>query len=399
MMKSVILVLFDIISNFGSRIFSFACAFYILQYTDTSYMYSVYLALIVLCGIIASPIIGVFTDSVNNKWLVITAQVATIVILTVFFFLYDNVGLQLIIVTGIVLTITDSINMLIIQSNLQNIAEDHLERIVSLRQTIITIVTFLAPMAGGLLIAFVSIQTLATLTLVTEGLSLVLLLMLPLKTYLEKTERTRFRTNFKEGFRYLKRDKIILLCIVTGLSINFLVNSIVVGIPIIAIQTLGLNSQQFGVIEASLTIAIFLTSLLFSVFPIQSHLFRNMKVSILLYSVILSGLGIFLFFDVSHTVAFIFLIGVYAGIGFAMPYFNIPYSIYLQKAIDDAYKGRVFSINQSIVQSLMPLSMFFYGIILNQHEGMVFLLTGIATFGVLIVFSILSRSYQDAVEA
>ncbi|WP_169926507.1 hypothetical protein [Staphylococcus rostri] len=60
MMKSVILVLFDIISNFGSRIFSFACAFYILQYTDTSYMYSVYLALIVLCGIIASNNRGIY---------------------------------------------------------------------------------------------------------------------------------------------------------------------------------------------------------------------------------------------------------------------------------------------------------------------------------------------------
>lgn len=74
MKKAVILVLFDIISNFGSHVFSFACAFYILQYTDTSYTYSVYLALIVLCGIIASPIIGVFTDSVNNRRLVILAQ-------------------------------------------------------------------------------------------------------------------------------------------------------------------------------------------------------------------------------------------------------------------------------------------------------------------------------------
>ena len=398
MKKAVILVLFDIISNFGSRVFSFACAFYILQYTDTSYTYSVYLALIVLCGIIASPIIGVFTDSVNNRRLVILAQMATIAILAIFFFVFDIAGIQLIIITGMVLTITDSVNMLIIQSNLQTIVGEHLERIVSLRQTIITVVTFLAPMVGGVLIAFLSIQTLATLTLATESLSLILLLLLPLKTYLDKTERTSFMTNFKEGFSYMKQQKVILLFIFVGISVNFFVNSVVVGVPIIAIQTLGLNSAQFGVIEGSLTISIFLTSLLFFVFPIQSHLFRNLKVAIALYGVTLSGLGIFLFFETSSSMSFIFLIGVYAAIGFTMPYLNIPYSIYLQKTVDDAYKGRVFSINQSIVQALMPISMLFYGVILNQHEGGVFLLTGIALFMVLLLFSLVSRKYQETAD-
>lgn len=297
-----------------------------------------------------------------------------------------------------VLTITDSVNMLIIQSNLQTIVGEHLERIVSLRQTIITVVTFLAPMVGGVLIAFLSIQTLATLTLATESLSLILLLLLPLKTYLDKTERTSFMTNFKEGFSYMKQQKVILLFIFVGISVNFFVNSVVVGVPIIAIQTLGLNSAQFGVIEGSLTISIFLTSLLFSVFPIQSHLFRNLKVAIALYGVTLSGLGIFLFFETSTSMSFIFLIAVYAAIGFTMPYLNIPYSIYLQKTVDDAYKGRVFSINQSIVQALMPISMLFYGVILNQHEGFIFLLTGIALFTVLLLFSLVSRKYQETTD-
>lgn len=399
MKKAIILVLFDIVSNFGSRVFSFACAFYILQYTDTSYTYSVYLALIVLCGIIASPIIGVFTDSINNRRLVIIAQTATIGILVVFFFLFDIAGIQLIIITGMILTITDSVNMLILQSNLQTIVGEYLERIVSLRQTIITVVTFLAPMVGGVLIAMLSIQTLATLTLLTESISLILLLLLPLKSYLEKGERASFTTNFKEGIAYMKQQKIILLFICVGLSVNFFVNSVVVGVPIIAIQTLSLNSAQFGVIEGSLTISIFLTSLLFSVFPIQSHLFRNLKVAIALYSMILSGLGIFLFFETSSNIAFIFLIGVYVAIGFTMPYLNIPYSIYLQKTVDDAYKGRVFSMNQSIVQALMPISMLFYGLILNQHEGIIFLVTGMALLVVLLIFSVVSNRYENSAEA
>ncbi|UXR74186.1 MFS transporter [Staphylococcus sp. IVB6238] len=399
MKKAIILVLFDIVSNFGSRVFSFACAFYILQYTDTSYTYSVYLALIVLCGISASPIIGVFTDSINNRRLVIIAQTATIGILAVFFFLFDIAGIQLIIITGMILTITDSVNMLILQSNLQTIVGEYLERIVSLRQTIITVVTFLSPMVGGVLIAMLSIQTLATLTLLTESIPLILLLLLPLKSYLEKGERASFTTNFKEGISYMKQQKIILLFICVGLSVNFFVNSVVVGVPIIAIQTLSLNSAQFGVIEGSLTISIFLTSLLFSVFPIQAHLFRNLKVAIALYSMILSGLGIFLFFETSSNIAFIFLIGVYVAIGFTMPYLNIPYSIYLQKTVDDAYKGRVFSMNQSIVQALMSISMLFYGLILNQYEGIIFLVTGMALLVVLLIFSIVSNRYENSAEA
>ncbi|GEP77572.1 hypothetical protein SCA04_18860 [Staphylococcus carnosus] len=41
--RSINLLLFEVISSIGSKIFSFACAFYILQNTQTTSIYSIYL--------------------------------------------------------------------------------------------------------------------------------------------------------------------------------------------------------------------------------------------------------------------------------------------------------------------------------------------------------------------
>lgn len=50
---------------------------------------------------------------------------------------------------------------------------------------------------------------------------------------------------------------------------NFLINVIVVGVPIIAIQQLHLKSTQFGMIESGYTIALFLVSFVMSIYPVK----------------------------------------------------------------------------------------------------------------------------------
>ena len=398
MKKWIILLIFDIASTFGSRIFSFASAFYILQHTDTTFKYSIYLFLIVLVTIISAPMMGVITDSLNNKKLVLFSQLSSIIVLLFFSLLYVEIGLNMIIVTGISLTLVDSIVGLVVQSNLRTIAAEQLERVISLRQTIVSSTTFLAPVIGGFLVAFVSIETLALLTLFTEVIALILLQTLPLKKFIELQTEENFFKKFKDGFVYIKSKRIILTFIASALFVNFFMNSLVVGVPILSIQTLNLKSFQFGLIEASITVSMLLASLYFSIFPIKKKIKSTFKLSVLIQFLIVLALGIFLLFDNTETGSFIFLMLVYLLLGFALTLNNIPYSIYLQTHVDDEYKGRVFSLNQSLVQAIMPLSMLFYGLLLNDNQAFIYILTSFGVLLVLIMFSIMSSRQQSSIK-
>lgn len=118
------LVIFGFVSTIGSSIFSFACAFHILKNTENSYLYSIYLTLIVITTIFSTPISGVFVDLVNNKWLILYSQLSSVVALIIFALFYDK-NVYMIILLGILLKIPDGINSVIIQKNLQRIVTEN----------------------------------------------------------------------------------------------------------------------------------------------------------------------------------------------------------------------------------------------------------------------------------
>ncbi|GEP83588.1 permease [Staphylococcus piscifermentans] len=384
--RSINLLLFEVISSIGSKIFSFACAFYILQHTETASIYSIYLALIVISSIISQPLFGIWTDKYNNKKIIIISQIINITALILFIPLF-NTYFYYIIVLGIILNLTDGAISLIVNANIKNISQDDMERFVSLRQTYSSGISFLAPIIGGVLIAFISIQYLALLNVLTESISILFIFFLTMDRVMVTSEKS-LTEDFKEGFSYLFKNKILLKFISIALIINFLINSIVVGIPVISIQTMKLSSQQFGIVESSFTVGMFAVSLLFSVFPIKNKLKAPTQAAIGIQFIGVLTLGLALLFNLTSTTGFIILFVIYFVIGVSLPLVNIPYSIYMQNYIEENYKGRVFSLTQSIVQTLTPLSLLVFGLLLNYSQSAVYLSVAILILLTLIYFSL-----------
>lgn len=380
------LILFGFISKIGSKIFSFACAFYILNNTENSYLYSLYLALVVLTTVFSTPIAGVFIDKLNNKRLVLYSQLTSVITLGLFAFVYND-NIYLIVVLGIILNIPDGINGIIIQKNLKEIVTKDFERIISIRQTINTVMNFVVPILGGVLVGFIPLQLLGAFNLFTEAISILLLQSLPILNH--KQVKNKFLPLFKEGVQYLAKKKNIVLILSTGLIVNFLVNSTSVGVPIIAIQQLKLTSTQFGTLESGYTLSIFIVSLILSIYPPKRKVDRYFKLSVIIQVIVLSALGWFLMFPHSQTVSFIFFIIMNMLLGSSTPISNIAYSIYLQNQVEAEYKGRVFSLNQAVAQSIIPISLGIFGLILNKNAGLIYLIVAALMLITLIIFSVL----------
>ncbi|HGH0794416.1 TPA: MFS transporter [Staphylococcus pseudintermedius] len=385
------LIIFSFISTIGSSVFSFACAFYILKNTENSYLYSIYLTLIVITTILSTPMSGVFIDSVNNKRLILYSQLSSVAALIIFSLLYDD-NVYMIICLGLLLTVPDGINSVIIQKNLQRIVTDNLERVISIRQTVSTLTSFVSPIIGGIVIAFIPLQVIGMMNMLTEAISIFLIQSLPIINHQQM--KSHFVHSFKEGVQYLVKKKEIMTFLVCAMLNNFLINVIVVGVPIIAIQQLHLKSTQFGMIESGYTIALFLVSFVMSIYPVKRGVTLFYKIGILIEIVTLFSLGVFLLFPHQNLMSFIFLIATYMLIGVSLPIINTPYGIYLQKAVEDEYKGRVFSLNSSIAQAIIPVSLSFFGFILNNNAAQVFMIDAILMLVVLTGFSIAMRKYQ-----
>ncbi|PCF38288.1 MFS transporter [Staphylococcus delphini] len=385
------LIIFGFISTIGSSVFSFACAFYILKNTENSYLYSIYLALIVITTILSTPMSGVVIDSINNKRLILYSQLSSVTALIIFSLLYDD-NVYMIICLGILLTVPDGMNGVIIEKNLQRIVTDNLERVISIRQTVSTLTSFVSPIIGGIVIAFIPLQVIGMINIITEAISIFLIQSLPIMKHQQM--KSQFVHSFKEGVQYLVKKKEIMTFLVSAMLNNFLINVIVVGVPIIAIQQLHLKSTQFGMIESGYTIALFLVSFVMSIYPVKRGVTLYYKMGILIEIVTLFSLGVFLLSPHQNLTSFIFLIATYMLIGVSLPIINTPYGIYLQKAVEDDYKGRVFSLNSSIAQAIIPVSLSFFGFILNDNAAQVFMIDAILMLVVLTGFSIAMRKYQ-----
>ncbi|MFP4925085.1 MFS transporter, partial [Staphylococcus pseudintermedius] len=244
--KTASLLLFNSVSSVGSRIFSFACAFYILQHTDSTALFTLYLTAIVISTLVTEPLLGLFAGRYHNKMMVIMIQLLNVIFLFVFTIVFD-MFFNYIIILGIILNMTDATIRMFIDANVNHIIKGDVERYTSLTLTTKTAIHFLAPIIGGMMIAFFNIETLALLNLITEGLAVLFVLNLPLDKEV-KFENKQMKKSLREGYRYLKQQKALKHFFIIIVALHFLVAVFSIGMPIAAVQFMQLSAPQYGVV-------------------------------------------------------------------------------------------------------------------------------------------------------
>ncbi|MCY1569553.1 MFS transporter [Staphylococcus pettenkoferi] len=274
------------------------------------------------------------------------------------------------------------------------ISGDSLEQFIPIRQMYKIGMNFLGPILGGMLIAFFTIENLAFFNAFTEALTIILLFYISLKKVIEAEEASLYQS-FKEGWRYTLRQSNLLRFMIISCILNFLMNSVVVGVPVAAIHYFKLSSKQFGLIEGAFTLGMFVLSLVLSLIPISKNLKRSFQISILMQLGILISLSLMFIGDFHAIYTLILMICIYFVMGLSVTLASVPYSIYLQNSVEESYKGRVLSLNEMLVQSLMPLSFLSFGFLF--HFSMVCIFISVATL-MCFIFIYFSRCVKLSVE-
>ncbi|EGQ0364299.1 TPA: MFS transporter [Staphylococcus pseudintermedius] len=387
--KTASLLLFNSVSSVGSRIFSFACAFYILQHTDSTALFTLYLTAIVISTLVTEPLLGLFAGRYHNKMMVIMIQLLNVIFLFVFTIVFD-MFFNYIIILGIMLNMTDATIRMFIDANVNHIIKGDVERYTSLTLTTNTAIHFLAPIIGGMMIAFFNIETLALLNLITEALAVLFVLNLPLDKEV-KFEHKQMKKSLREGYRYLKQQKALKHFFIIMVALHFLVAVFSIGMPIAAVQSMQLSAPQYGVVVAGFTVGMVAVSVWLGMNSEKDNLKSTYERAMLLQCVTVLILGVMVVFQMNTAVAMLLLFILNGLMGLSQPLAIIPTSNYLQEAIEEKYRGYVMTFKQTLLDISYPIALLFFGVVLNHHQAVVYFIVTVLIMVLYIYFSFIMR--------
>lgn len=387
-----------LISTFGSQVYAFAISFYILQLTGSATSFATNLICSILPRTLIAPFAGALTDKYSRKMIVIAAQIATTLTIGGLLAVSLATGLSLVsiyVTTGI-LSIASTFTGVAFSSSITGLIDKaRIQKAMSLNQMSISFAAIASPAVGGLLYGTVSIPVFLIIYMVASSLAVTLestmnfRLFATEKKVVEGEAKETMVQSIKAGIHYIKLQPLILTMMSIGLLINFLFGAFEVGYSYILIDKLKMESQHFGITQGAFSVGMLLMSVYYSVRKEVRFPLLVSKRGILVMAGIMGAVALPLINSFSYDLVFTYYMLVMFCFGASIMVINTPLQVMLQKTIEDDFKGRVFSIIETMAMALMPLGMVLYGFLYDIFPGQWILLLSAAVL--VIVVLILAR--------
>jgi MFS transporter, DHA3 family, macrolide efflux protein len=387
-----------LISTFGSQVYAFAISFYILQLTGSASSFATNLICNILPRTLIAPFVGAIADKYSKRMIVITAQIATTLTIGGLLVVTLTSGLSLVSIyaTTCILSISSTFSGVTFTASITGLIDkDRIQKAMSLNQMSISFAAIASPAVGGLLYGTVKIPVFLIIYMVASSFAVILESTMNFRLFANEKQvsegdaKETMLQSIRAGISYLKLQPIILTMMWIGLLINFLFGAFEVGYSYILIDKLKMESQHFGFTQGAFSVGMLLMSVYFSVRKEVRFPLLISKRGIMGMAVIMGGVALPLLNSLSYGLVFAYYMMLMFCFGAMIIVINTPLQVMLQKTIDDDYKGRVFSIIETMAMALMPLGMVLYGFLYDIFPGQWILLLSAALL--IVVVLILAR--------
>lgn len=392
------------IGSFGAQIYSFAVSFYILQLTGSATSFAANLICSLLPRTVMGPFAGYLADTYSRKRIVIIAQaVSTAAIVTLLAFSFSGLSLPAIYSTTVVLSLASTFSGVAFTSSITGLVdEDRVQRAMSLNQMSISLSAIASPAVAGVLYGFVEMPVFLMLYAGASLLAVLLESTMDFTLFAVRAEKAadapkeKMLDSMKAGLVYARLQPLLMAMIWVALLVNFLFGAVTVGYSFILIEKLKILPEHFGLIEGATAVGALLMSVYLAARkPFKSPLLVS-KWGILGLGLQMSLLALPLLILLPYGGMF----GFYAVLAFisgsVIPLINTPLQVYMMKLIEDDYKGRVFSILETMAMALMPLGMVLFGFLYDVLPAP-WILFGSSMLLIMTVFILLRASVLKSV--
>jgi len=366
-----------IVSLMGSGIQNVAIPLYILRTTGSGLAMGTFAFVQLLPRIIIMPLGGVIGDNFNRKKIMVAMDFLCgfISLILATAVINGYISLTILFIGQIFLSAFSSIFDASTAAMLPEIiSKDNLLKGNSVLGSINSATYIIGPIAGAALFGFFGIKIVLFIngvSFIASAVSEIFIKYFPQEESKSITVE-KVKEDIIEGFNFIKdADGILPLIYFAAVANFFGVASITVILPYIFVEGLGFSDSQFGVLQASVMIGIFLGNILLSIVSQKLN-----KKKIVIYGLTAQAglffiIGIFFYPWVIRTFGrgSIYLFGILliflVMFGVANAFINTSINTNLQLMIPNRVRARVLSAYSFGMQVISPLGVFVAGIALE----------------------------------
>lgn len=362
------------ISTFGSTIYTFGLSLYVLALTGSATSFAVTVICNVLPKTVLAPIAGYAADRYPKKAVVVISQSISILSIGALLVYSAAAGLSLAAVyTATVLVSASSMfTSVAFSSSIANLIDPaRIQKAMAYNQSAVSMATIGGPVIGGLLFGFVSMNVFLLIQLCAYTAAVLLEATMNFKLYSVRAAEERGRgsggpiASIREGFRYLKTKRIVMVIAAAAVGINFFFSAMMVGLPFIVVEEMNISSAHFGMIEAMIAVGMLAGSVYFSFRKEVRFPLLFSKRGLMALSGLLAGVGLPLVLEMPKTANIFYFLILMLFFGIALVSVNTPIGIMMQKDVEEEYRGRVFGFVESAAMAMMPLGMLVFGLLFD----------------------------------
>lgn len=334
-----------------------------------------------LVAFLLSPFAGVLADRLSRKRIIVVTDLIRGVVNCIFAYAIWNDILTmpwLLVGAAVNSACGQFFNPSITASIPQLVPSEHLEKANSLRQMTGNLTNIFGYAMGGVFVALFGIPTLMLLdgiSYILSGLS-EMFITIPAVQEKAKLNLKLFVSDLKSGFKYVKDDSILFKIMQVMVIINFAFVPFFVLLPKFVEDHLGASSNVFGYISSAQTIGMLVGTLILTLTSLVQRNLWIVKwgISIQAIALCLSPL-----FPTQYWQIQLLIFGIF---GVLNSIINVVFFSALQRKVDPAFLGKVFSLAFAMAMGLQPLSSALSGIIADW-SGITSVFVGAGILGAL----------------
>ena len=389
-------VIGQIISLFGNAILRFALPLYLLRETDSSSLFGAVTACSFIPMVIFSFLGGVIADRVNKRNIMVALDFFTAIIIVVFYFALGQIPLvPLMIVMLMLLYGISGAYQPSVQASIPLLVDyEALAKGNAIINMVSTLSNLLGPAIGGVLFGAFGLTPILVISIVCFTISAIMEIFIHIPYQKRDKEKGVFatvRNDLIESFYFVKREKPIFLSVVGILAIFNLVLSaaMIVGIPVMVVQVLGMSDADLGVAQGALGLGGLIGGLLAGT-STQKIKIRYNYIYLMICSATALIMGISLMSVVPSSIGF-WLITVMSFITMCVStMFTISIFTVVQQQTPIHLLGKVMATIIAVSSCFQPIGQAIYGELFENLETISWVImvgAAIVSFGV----SILSK--------
>lgn len=255
----ILIVLGQIISLFGNAILRFALPLYLLDTTRSAALFGLVSALSFIPLILLTPVGGLIADRVNKRNIMVALDFTTAGLILIFSALMGRISIVILLVAFLMLLYgIQGIYQPAVQASIPLLMEG--EKLMvgnAIINQVSALSGLLGPVIGGILYGFAGIVPILAVGGVCFFLSAVMeiFIRIPHKKLPDRGGILAAASHdLKESIHFIVREKPVLIkgTVIISIFNLFLSSMIMIGLPVIIKQVLGLSDQMYGYTQGAL---------------------------------------------------------------------------------------------------------------------------------------------------